>query len=215
MGIFDLFRKTTKPYKHPSINLIYELLFCDDLGLYKSNTQPPYNYPLSILLSDTPNYVDLEKIIADASIESRIKILAYNKLLSNGKKVTKKELLAVIVEIGLENGLDVLASFKDGTARYINQTEKMLIWETTDATSNNLTDKLFEDSYIVVNQIGPWDKPRRPHPQKGIARITFLVSDGLYFGEGPINVLFNDPMDAPALLSATELMKYLMEKSLS
>jgi hypothetical protein len=45
-------------------------------------------------------------------------------------------------------------------------------------------------------------------------RITFLVSDGLYFGEGPINDLFNDPMAKPALITATELMRYLTEKVL-
>jgi hypothetical protein len=65
-----------------------------------------------------------------------------------------------------------------------------------------------------VNKIGVWDKPRRPNPTKGNVRITFLVSDGLYFGEGPMNILFNDEMASPALTNATELMKYLTEKSL-
>lgn len=126
----------------------------------------------------------------------------------------KKELLAVIVEVGLDNGLDALASFNDGTARYINQTGKILVWETTDEKSMELTQDLFLKSQNIVNQIGAWDKPRRPAPTKGNVRITFLVSDGLYFGEGPINVLFNDPMASPALTSATNLMKYLTEKSL-
>ena len=58
----------------------------------------------------------------------------------------------------------------------------MIIWETTDATSNELTNQLFAESEKIVKQIGPWDKPRRPHPAKGNARISFLVSDGLYFG---------------------------------
>jgi hypothetical protein len=124
-------------------------------------------------------------------------------------------LLAVIVEIGLPQGLDVLASFKDGSARYINQTEKILVWETKDENSNILTSKLFAESANVVKQIGPWLEPRRPHPSKGNVRITFLVSDGLYFGEGPMNVLFNDPLASPALTAATELMKYLTEKSLN
>jgi len=211
MGIFDIFKKSTKPYKDSSTNLVYELLFCDNLDLYKNNSQQPDNYPWDILFSaDTAG---LEKIIADPEVESRIKILAYNKLLFNGQKADKKELLGVIVEIGLDNGLDVLASFKDGTARYINQTGKMIIWETSDDISNDLTNKLFDDSYKVVVKIGPWDKPRRPSPEKAIVRITFLVSDGLYFGEGPIDVLFSDPMAGPALSSATDLMKYLTEKA--
>jgi len=87
-----------------------------------------------------------------------------NKL-QTGHKPAKKELLAVIVEAGLDKGLDVLASFNNGTARYINQTGKMLIWETTDQKSNELTKDLFLKSQNVVNQIGPWDKPRnKPEP---------------------------------------------------
>lgn len=55
----------------------------------------------------------------------------------------KKELLAVIIEVGLENGLDVLASYANGTARYINQSGKMIIWENTiDDTANHLTRQL-------------------------------------------------------------------------
>jgi len=88
----------------------------------------------------------------------------------------------------------------------------MLVWETRDdKKANEITTKLFENSQNIVKQIGAWDKPRRPQPTKGKVRITFLVSDGLYFGEGPIDVLFNDPMASPALTTATELMKYLTE----
>ncbi|MBD1387348.1 hypothetical protein IDJ75_18815 [Mucilaginibacter rigui] len=210
MGIFDIFKKQNKDVLE---NSVYELLFCDNPDLYKNNNQQPDSYPWNILFSDTTDNADLEKIIADTNAESRVKILAYNKLLDRGQKINKKELLGVIIEIGLDNGLDVLASFRDGTARYINQSGKIIIWETTDTTSANLTDKLFDNSYEVVNKIGPWDKPRLPRPKKGVVRITFLVSDGLYFGEGPINVLFSDPMAAPALSSAAELMKYLVEKA--
>lgn len=221
MGLFSFFKKTpeqitssTNPYKDSSTNLIYNLLFCDNIDLYKNNTKPPYSYPFDILFSETSTISDLQKIIDDSSSDARLKVLSYNRQIVSGHKPIKKELLAVIVEVGLNNGLDALASFNDGTARYINQTGKILVWETTDEKSNELTHDLFLKSQNIVNQIGAWDKPRRPAPTKGNVRITFLVSDGLYFGEGPIDVLFNDPMASPALTSATYLMKYLTEKSL-
>jgi hypothetical protein len=222
MGLFSFFKKSpaaqqasSEPYKGSATNLIYNLLFCDNPDLYKVNTQSPHSYPFDILFSETSSIEDLQKIIDDTTSDPRVKAHAYNKQLASGHKPNKKELLAVIVEVGLDNGLDVLASFNNGTARYINQTGKMLIWETTtDETANELTKTLFSNSQNVVNQIGPWDKPRRPHPTKGNVRLTFLVSDGLYFGEGPIDVLFNDQMASPALTSATQLMQYLTEKSL-
>ena len=165
------------------------------------------------LFSETSTIADYQKIIDDPKSDSRLKVLAYNRQLSKGHKPEKKELLGVIIEVGLDDGLDVLASFNDGTARYINQTEKMIIWETTDETSNKLTQDLFIKSQEIVKQIGVWDKPRRPHPTIGTTRITFLVSDGLYFGEGPMDILFNDPLASPALSSGTELMLYMTEKA--
>jgi hypothetical protein len=226
MGLFGLFKKSNaltqttailadSPYKDSAANLVYNLLFCDDLELYKADAQPPYSYPFDILFPDISTAADLQKIIDDAALDTRVRVLAYNKERASGRNPERKELLAVIVEVGLDGGLDVLASFKNGSARYINQTGKILIWETmTDTKTNELVKDLFVKSQQVVNQIGPWDNPRRPHPAKGSTRITFLVSDGLYFGEAPTNVLFNDPLAGPALKSATGLMQYLTEKSL-
>jgi hypothetical protein len=226
MGIFGFFKKQNDPkqitaalpggpYKDSATNLIYNLLFCDNPDLYKTNTQKPYSYPFDILFSKTSTAADLQKITDDTATDPRIRILAYNCQSSKGHKPNKKELLAVIVEVGLDEGPDVLASFKNGTARYINQTGKILIWEsTTDAKANELTKDLFVKSQHIVNQLGPWDKPRRTSPIRGNSRITFLVSDGLYFGEATTDALFSDQLAGPALASAAQLMQYLTETSL-
>ncbi len=211
MGV-NTFNETTGPYTDSSTNLIYHLLFCDSMDLYKNNTQAPYAYPFDILFSATSTVADLQKIINDNSTESRMKILACNQQLAAGHTPAKKELLAVIVEVALEEGLDVLAAFKDGTARYINYSGKILVWETQDPNSNQLVQDLFVKSENIIHQIGPWDQPRRPHPTAGDVRITFLVSDGLYFGEAPIDVLFSDELASPALNTATQLLQYLTEK---
>ena len=73
---------------------------------------------------------------------------------------------------------------------------------------------LFSKSQHIVNQIGVWDQPRRAAPTSGNVRISFLVSDGLYFGEGPMNILFNDELARPALSAAVHLMRYLTDNSL-
>lgn len=216
MGLFNLRKKTATlagPYKDEATNKIYNLLFCDDIELFKSNIKPPYNYPFDILFNESAQITDLQKIITDVDSEPRIKLLAANKLLAAGQ-TPAKELLVVIVEVGLDEGLDVLASYKNGTARYINYTGSMIIWENTDdAEANALKDELFEKSEVVIKQIGPWDQPRKAHPVKGYVRLSFLLTDGLYFGEGPMNVLFNDPMASAPLSSATRLMQYLMQQS--
>lgn len=218
MGLFNFLKKTetvSGPYRDEATNTMYNLLFCDDINLFKTNTKAPQDHPFNVLFATSPSIEDLEKILHDNTAEPRIKLLAANRLLSVAQK-TAKELLAVIVELGLDGGLDVLASFKNGTARYINFTGKMIIWENTeDATANALKDDLFAKSEAVVKQIGPWDQPRKPHPAKGNVRLSFLLTDGLYFGEGPMNVLFNDPLASAPLNSATLLMQYLMQQTKS
>lgn len=197
-------------YKNEAINKIYDMLFCDQPELYK-NAQTQWQYPWNFLFEETLNVEALEKISQDLTLESRPKILAYNKLFKGGVKPSKKELLGIIIEVHLEEGLDVLAAYRDGTARYINHSEKLIIWDTTTEQSNQLVKKLFAEGEQVIEKIGPWEDPRLACPPPGDVRLTFLVSDGLYFGQGPIDVLFNDPMGAPTLEAATSLMQFLTE----
>ncbi|HTE26886.1 hypothetical protein [Flavitalea sp.] len=206
----------TGPYKDESTNIIYQLLFCDNMDLYKAKITTPYQYPFDVLFAPYSSVNDLQEIINDDTSDPRVRILACNRLNMAGQKPAFQELLAVIIEVGLDNGLDVLASFQNGTARYINHTGKVLVWETsTDQKANEITNALFQNGEEVIAKIGPWDKPRRPQPAKGNVRLTFLVSDGLYFGEGPIDILFKDPLAAPTIHSATQLMAYITEKALA
>ncbi len=202
------------PYPDEATNIVYNLLFCDNPGLYTAEMKQPYTHPYDILFSDTSTVADLQNIIDDKNVDPRIAMLAYNKQVAKGHTPATKELLGVIVEIGLDEGLDTLASFSNGTARYINHTGKMLIWENTDdVTVKSIIADLFDHSEDILEKIGPWDQPRKAYPSTGNLRLTFLVSDGLYFGEGPMDIMFNEPMAAPALNAATQLLQYLTSAS--
>ncbi|CAN5779137.1 hypothetical protein BH11BAC3_BH11BAC3_27310 [soil metagenome] len=203
-----------KPYQNEALNAAYEMLFCDNLGLYRFPAQG-LNYPWDSLLADDFKEEALQAISNDQSLESRQQLLACNLLLANGVKPTRKELLGVIVEVALPGGLDVVAAFTDGTARYLNHAEKILIWETTTTDSSVIINKLFNESENLVKQIGPWNEDRRPFPVNGNVRLTFLVSDGLYFGEAPFEVLHADPMAGSVINATLALMTFLIDKGLS
>jgi hypothetical protein len=181
-------------------------------AIYQTGIAQQPSYPWNILLDNNNTDEALLNLIADDTLESRMKLLAFHQLRLKGYTVGNKELLGVIIEVQLEKGLDVLAAFKDGTARYINQSEKLIVWETQTAESGRLINDLFEAAINVVNKIGVWDGARLPPPGKGEVRLNFLVSDGLYFGQGPFNVLAADAMGAPVINAATELMVFLMGK---
>ena len=212
MGFLNVFsKKSTKPYKNEAVNKIYELLFCDNIDLYRLESKS-HDHPWDILLNGTADIDKLKIISNDKTLESRQRILACNLLLVAGSTSNDKELLGVIVEVALPGGLDVLAVYNDGTARYINQSESLLVWETKTEVSNNLIGKLFFESEKTIAQIGPWNEARKPFPRNGMVRLTFLVSDGLYFGEGLFEILQADHLGGPIINSATAIMAYLIQR---
>src|SRR6185436_9017307 len=103
-------------------------------------------------------------------------------------------------------GLDVLAAFSEGGVRYINQSGKAVIFEGKANPVERLGQELVAAAQPVVDKIGPWEQPRLAPPGAGKVRITFVVSDGLYFGEGPLAALQRDPMAGPILARASELL---------
>jgi len=199
-------------YSNDAVGKIYDLLFCDDLTLYKEAS--PSGYPLETLFTENAANADLQRIVNDRELETRLKILAANRLRDRGSASDDRRIFGVIIEVGLDEGLDVLAAYEDGTARYINHSEKIIVWDTRTPESDGLISELFLAARTVVERIGPWDGPRREPPSTGNIRLSFLVSNGLYFGEGPFDVLAQDQMAAPVIDHATRLMNFLVHTTL-
>jgi len=214
MGLFSIFKKPAVSASRDTSTLMYDLLFCDNLNLYMRTIKEPWDYPWSLLLPETATSTDYQKVINDHTLETRVRLLAYNKLRQDGHKTSNKELMGVIIEVGMESGLDVLASFKDGSARYLNHSGKILVWDTPDEQSENRRHNLFSKSEPVIQQLSPWEKPRLSPPRAGVARISFLVADGLYFSQAPVDELFKDMLVAPAMNAATHLMLYMTENAM-
>lgn len=206
-----------KPYKSNSTNIIYNLIFADDVELYKANSNQSNNtYPWDIIFSKQFDEEGLNRIINDNKTESRVKIIAYNELRRKNKKIEKQDILGVVIEVEIDNkGLDVLAVYKDKTIRYINYSEKMIFWDAESTSINKHIEDLFKSADHILKKIGPWDQARLPQPKKGNARITFLVSDGLYFGEGSLNAIASEPLSKPLFDTAVIIMKFVTDKALS
>jgi len=200
-----------RPYRQDAINHIYNLLFCDDPALYRNGRQQG---ALAEVLSQTATRETLERIGNDPDVESRVRVLAFNRLRTMNAPVPSRHLLGAIIEVPQDNGLDVLAVFDDKRLRYINQSENVAVFEDTPPHISAKARALLRHSQTAVNRIGPSDQPRRPPPRGDVARLTFLVSDGLYFGEGDYDVLIEDPMAAPILGTASELLVMVVDAAL-
>ncbi|MGF6273122.1 hypothetical protein ABIB38_001480 [Massilia sp. UYP11] len=195
------------PYAEPHVNFMYNLLFCDDLALFKNEDGSGDGGALALSVAETMDEATLLDIARDDGNEGRIRAIAYHRLRMMGAVIPQKELLGVIVEVPLAEGLDVLAAFSEGGVRYLNQSGKVLVIEGGGTPIALRARELISVARPVIDKIGPWEEQRLPPPTSGNIRITFLVSDGLYFGEGPASSLQNDDMAGPVLSKAVQLLQ--------
>jgi hypothetical protein len=202
-----------QPYKKPALNHIYNLLFCDDPELFRSDgTQDALR---QAVLSEPPNRRALEEIGNASHVESRFRVLAFNRLRQIRMPVPSKILLGTIIEFPQTLGLDVLASFVDGRMRYINQAEKVCFGEPPppiELVESN--QDLMRVSQIAVNHLvrfGQQLAPRRPPPTDGTVRLTFLVSDGPLVGEASYGTLVEDQFAKPIVAAGSMLLKNLVK----
>lgn len=198
-----------RPYKSDSANHLYNLQFCDNLALL--NKSDASDDPLSVIMAGTEDRETLERIGNDLDADSRVRMLAFNRLRAMNISVPRKRLLGTIIEVPQQRGLDVLSIFIDGRLRYINQSEKFSIFEATPPELAGKVDEILRASQFVVNRYGPWDKPRRPPPKGDLTRMSFLASDGLYLGEGRFDDLMQDRFAAPVMRAASELVNLLVD----
>jgi len=155
----------------------------------------------------------LRGIATSAGLESRQIIEAWTALRALGVvpgPTEAKHVYGVILEVPVDRGLDTLAAYEDGTARYINHSGRTIVWEADDRRIAGLITDLLKVGQAVANRIGPWTEPRRGIPADGSVRINMLTPSGLHFGEGPFDVLARDPMGGPVIAAGTALMQALI-----
>jgi hypothetical protein len=154
------------------------------------------------------------QVLEMPQLESRIRLQAWHVLRELGEKPPQekeKEMLGVVVEVGMPKGLDLLAAYADHRARYFNYSGAGILWERPDDSLDSAVDDLLTAGSAVVQEIKPWEQVRPPEPTKGNVRINLLTPSGLHIGQGPTEALNLDPMGGPILASSFRLMQKLME----
>lgn len=122
-----------------------------------------------------------------------------------------KVVYGVIVEVGMQNGADIVAAYNDCTARYINYTGAGVIWEHPNDSLDSKIKALLDAGQAVANRIGPWEQERPGPPENHNVRLSMLTPSGLHFGYGGFQTLSNEPMGKAIIDPATALMLSLTE----
>jgi len=126
-----------------------------------------------------------------------------------------KQILGVIIELGMAKGLDLLAAYPDYSARYYNYSSAGAIWEHPDNSLNPIINALFAASARAVAHLGPWTESRPGPPPTDQVRLSFLTPSGLHFGQGPIKAMSADSIGGPVFHLGAELMRALIQKTMN
>jgi hypothetical protein len=196
-----------KPYEDDVLNRAYEQFFCDDLEAFRTATAektPPWDY----LLSRQNDPEKLREIVADNATESRAKIFAH-RLLRGGAD----HLYGAVVEVAIDKHLNLVAAYRDGSVRAINN-GRLIDWEDLEDLEIREAIVIFlSASQFAMTNLDRWTKSRLPFPNRGLARFSILSSDGFYFGQGSMEKLLKDPLGQPMIESAMDLLMKVSMKA--
>lgn len=188
----------TLPYQQDELNLVYQLLFCDDAQLAQPGAAP------ALLFGAEPDARVVQTIGEDPAEESRVRLLAWQWLRAAGQPVASRELLGVVVEVPLEGGLDVLAAYADGSVRYINHTGRVAVFEGAPEEVAH-QGKLLVQAAIGLAAKSPI-KARAAAPALGNIRLSLLAADGMHVRDGTFGDIERDKLAAPVLQQAQRLL---------
>jgi len=209
--MFNLFKRKKTSDTTVLNDDLYNSLFADDPDNFIKMRD---NKAISWIYDNRkPVIEELESIAIDKSVESRIKFLSLYTALKHGLKINKKIYFGTILEVPMEGGYDVLAFYSDRTARYYNYSGKAIIYEGGRINVDNTIEKANSAAIQVCNILEPWEKERLPRPKGDAIRISFLVSDGLYFGNSSIKTIGNDQMASAMFGNGAEVMKALLNET--
>ena len=224
MGLFDSFFGKAKPA--PAVNPIRDTLFGDMPVEYWPPVGPvSIETPWNMFEAARSNLAagnsaaaieEWRKIIQQPNLESRQHLQAWHFLRQNGQQPPPekaKQVLGVVIEVGMPNGLDLLAAYTDRSARYYNYSGAGVIWEHPDGSLDSPINKLLVASKEIVDKIGPWELARPTPPPRGQVRLNFLTPSGLHFGQAPMTALSRDLMAGRVLQLGMALMQALMAKT--
>jgi hypothetical protein len=120
-------------------------------------------------------------------------------LRQHGREVERRKLLDVVYEMRIDDGLEVFAACSDGRVRCFNHTGMAAIVEDGPETVGDIAGKWTEAAQVAAQRTGPSERPRQPPPEGDTLRLTLIVSDGLYIGDGPGEALQADARGRPLI----------------
>jgi hypothetical protein len=201
------------PYSNKDSNALYNLAFCDKPLVLRKRLGSQPEGVWATLIAEPPYIAALVAIANDPAQESAARSFAFSRLRELKQPVPEKLLLGTVIEVRMPEGLDTLAVYADGRVRYLHHSGKASAFEPVPSGWMPKVRRLMNASQAAVERTGPWEQLRLAPPDKGAIRMSFLVSDGLYFGQGPMGVMERDALAQPIIAAGLDLLKLVSSEN--
>jgi hypothetical protein len=144
----------------------------------------------------------------DARNDSRVRLWAWHALRKLGEKPSSlhaSEVLGFVLEVTLEEGLDVLAAYSDGSVRFLGHADQLVTLEAT-------RDPIHEVVAVIANAFALLKVPPAPRdkdakaPEPENVRMTALSANGLHRVTVPWDDVEGNGPYEPLFRAATKLL---------
>ena len=159
----------------------------------------------------------LHRILATPNLESRVHLMAWACLRELGESPSpdiSREVQGIVIEVGLEKGVDAVAAYVDRSARYFNQGGSVIIWDApnTDGAMDGHIDTMLKVARVIAANTGTLKGPHPPLPKNGMVLLNISTFGGIHIGMGPMQAMMDDQLGKHAISSGLALMLALMKQ---
>jgi hypothetical protein len=210
---------------------IRELLFADEdvdgvRRLYRPSATPdgPDIGAALFALADAAETGDADaagtrlRLLLGSGPETRVRLQAWSLARRAGVPLAgdARRIRGAIVDVGLDDGVDTVAAYEDGSARYLNQGGSAIFWDAgrTDGPGIAIAaGSLLEAGQGIVDATGPLDGVRTGPPANDRVEIWLLTDGGIHHVGGPSDDIGRDDLGGPVILAAFQLLTALIAKT--
>ena len=144
----------------------------------------------------------LRSILSATGSETRVELWVWSALRELSERPEPKlafEILGTVVEVPVQGAYDILAAYKDGSARYLNFSGKAIFWDAKEAAIRSLCQALIDSTVPSASRAMP--RLSVSLPKSGV-QVTLLTRSGMFVIPSPPMTIGNA---ASALM--TELVR--------
>jgi len=158
-----------------------------------------------------------QRIAVTDNAESRVVLQAWRFLRLSGARPPPeiaRTVLGAVIEIPIDGQHDVVASYADGSARYLNHGGDAIIYQGGSASIDQLVKVHIELSQQMADRIGTWDEDAElPKVKSAQGRVLAMTIGGIRFGQGPTEVMEQDPIASDLLQLGRMMAVELIQRS--